>query len=385
MWKWGRLKERREVMLRLRGRHVALLVAAAALMVAMSPGMRVRRPVGPGAWYPADAAQLYAAVMQYTNEAGTASRGGRLVALLAPNAPYPLSGPTAGRAYSLVHPGQYDRVLAMSPAHYARFRGCSIASVQCYRTPFGDVPLEPELVRRLTWSTLFSLRSVIYRPEVYRRGERVMIHEREHGIEVQLPFLQARLGTEFTIVPVLVGDLVDRDGGFDQHAFDTIVGALSDVVDDDTLIVASANLTHVGPEYGFTPFRGDLVKGVEALDAEALSYIIDRDIAGFRAYMDRTRNVIPAAQTIELLMALLPEEVIGVPLHYETSARLLDDPDSTVSYAAVAFFDPTRPPAEEKPVRLITSRPGEAPAGEDDGAEGEDAAAPSAGEDDDGP
>lgn len=333
---------------------VVALLGVAGVLLGARDVTRIIRPVCPDVHYPANPRSLYIAVSQYLNEAQVEPRNGRLTAVIAPSSAYRLSGGVAAHSFKLLKPGQYDRVIVMCPSHYAKFRGCSIASVQYYRTPFGDVPVDAPSVRELTWYPLFDLRSVVYRADLYQRGERAPLHEYEHGIEVQLPFLQLQLG-EFKLLPIVVGHLEDHRGKFDAHALDMISEALRRVIDDRTLIVVSTNLTRYGPEFGYVPFRDDILRRLGQLDMEALDLILDRDAEGLREYGARTGNNFPGLIPILILLKALPPHVRGTVLNYDTTGRMSGDPRTSVSFVSLAFFDPTLEPPEQKPVKTLLS------------------------------
>ncbi len=331
------------------------IVLAALLAGATTAALRVRRPIGPGLYYPADPAQLYTAVSTYLNEAEVEPRAGRLVGLIVPSSAYQYSGAVAAHGYKLLKQGQYDRVIILTPFHKGSFRGGSIPSVDVYRTPFGDVPLDYDAITTLTYSSLYALRALVYRQGAGAIG-RGLLHEVEYGDEVQLPFLQLQLG-EFKLVPIVVGQLQEKGSRFDTQGFNVMVERLRKVINDRTLIVTSSNFTQYGPEYAFTPFSEDIPKRLEALDTEAFNYITARDFEGFKDYVVRTRNLIPGRLPIAIMMEALPPDSVGVVLKYDTSGRLLNDWETSVSYAAIAFFDPTQPPAEQKPVKGILAKP----------------------------
>jgi len=344
-------------------RFVFALTVVALLTIGAQVTMRVRQPIAAGTWYPADRETLRESVQRYVDAAEVAVPEGRLVACIVPHGAYGLSGDVAAHAFKLLKTGQYSRVIVLSPSHFATFRGCSIAAVQTYRTPLGDVLLDGPVIRKLTFSTLFSTRALKYTSV----GERAQLHEREHGIEVVLPFLQVQLGI-FWLVPIVVGDLRDHSGAVDQHAINTIVRMLGEVIDDRTLLVVSSDFTHHGNAFSYRPFKENVLEGVERLDKEAFRLILKRDYAGFQSYLEETQNTICGKLAISILLKLLPKHAQGHLLAYDISARKTKDLSSAVGYAAIVFVDPTRPPAEPHPeaalpppIRLQKGEEGPAP------------------------
>jgi len=290
-------------------------------------------------------------VEQYLNEATVESRMGHLSALVVPCSVYPLSGKIAAYGYNLVKPGGYDRVIVLTPSHYAEFQGCSIAAVQFHKTSLGEVPVDGVAVRQIGFCPLFDIRSVIYREDLYRMRERTAIHELEHGIEVQLPFLQVRLG-EFRLVPVVVGLFADRNGEVDTNAVDTVAKNLQKIMNERTLLVVSTNLTLYGADYGFEPFRDDVVRQINRLDMELIDTILDRDPQGLVDYVKQTGNRFVGINPLLVLLRTLPESARGTVLAYDTTARVSHDLRASVSFATLAFFDPepkTEPPSSSEP------------------------------------
>ena len=102
-----------------------------------------------------------------------------VAALIVPHAGYYFSGNVAATAYmSLPKDKAYKRIFLLGPSHHEWLDGASVNSeADYYATPLGQVKVDRETTRKLTAAdSVFS-----YRPEA---------HDREHCLEVQLPFLQ---------------------------------------------------------------------------------------------------------------------------------------------------------------------------------------------------
>ena len=334
-----------------RTHFVGCLVVVLAAGFAMSSDtlaeerpMRVRRPVEPGVWYSADPSELRTSVQRYFDEAESIPVPGRVVACIVPHDKHELSGPVTAHALKPIQYGQYDRVIVLAPSNYVTFRGCSIASVEAYRTPLGDVPIDTEAVQRLSISSWVSVRSVSYRREAFENPEigRTPLHEREHAIEVVLPYLQVRLGP-FKLVPILISELNKHSGGLDDEAVAKIGLLLGKIADDRTLVVVCSDFTRYGGAFGYTPFRQDITENIGALDYRAFGLIQNRDYEGFRAYVKETDSNISGITPILCLMKLLTRNAQGVLLGYDTSGHILDNPRTSVSYGGICFFDPTLP------------------------------------------
>lgn len=147
-----------------------------------------------GAFYPADPVQLQSAVTRYMALAPTHFPEGRLRALLVPHSSFIYSAPIAAAAY--VHlvgrDGQFQKIVAIGPAHRERFKGLALTSARQFATPLGPVDIDEEYGRRL---------SGICDVKVHDS-----VHRKEHSLEMQLPFLKCTLpGTP--VVPLLTGSI----------------------------------------------------------------------------------------------------------------------------------------------------------------------------------
>jgi AmmeMemoRadiSam system protein B/AmmeMemoRadiSam system protein A len=311
-----------------------LLIAVATLAVA---GERPRPAALAGSWYPGEPAELGSYVDRTLDAAPawSAPDGERLRALIAPHAGYAYSGATAAAGYRALRGQAFDRVILLGPSHHAAFRGAAIADVDAYATPLGEVPLDSAAVARLRGSSLV--------------GTGPGGPDREHSLEIQLPFLQRTLASGWRLVAILVGRLEEED-------YAALADAIRPLLDARTLLVVSTDFTHYGARFGYVPFAADAdVAGrLEALDKGALAQIEARDPKGFLDYQERTGITICGFRAVALLLHLLPPEAHAHLVRYDTSGALLGDYRSSVSYLSIALTIPDRPhePAAWEPESL---------------------------------
>jgi AmmeMemoRadiSam system protein B len=324
---------------------LVLIVAASAS--SQSSSVRVKRPVCPGVFFPAETESLKAAVQQYLNEASVPPSTGRLVAVIAPESKYPYSGSVAAHAFKTLQAGQYDQVVLLTPSNFADFRGCSIPAVEFLITPIKPVPVDTKIVDTLIWSPLIDRRGLSYAEG--RQLTRNDLHEQEYGDEVNLPFLQETL-QKFNLIPIVVGTFEDYTRKTDFDAIDGAAAAIKQICDDRTLIVVCTDFTRYGRKFEFVPFTEDVLNNIKALDDSAFEYVMHGDIRAFDAYIRESGNAIHGANALMILMRILGQSVQGNVLKYDTSARIRDDLTSSVSYAAMSFYDPALPPAEVRPI-----------------------------------
>ncbi len=174
-----------------------------------------------GSFYPADPRRLETAVREYL-AAADPPRGMRPKALVAPHAGFIYSGPVAGSAFRQLEPWRsaFARVVLLGPSHFVPFAGLALSSAREFATPLGEVPIASDATQRLA-----ALPQVVVADTP---------HEREHSLEVELPFLQIALA-RFELVPLAVGDSEPEEVA-------EVLDRLWD--DDETLIVVSTDLSH---------------------------------------------------------------------------------------------------------------------------------------------
>ncbi len=191
-----------------------------ATVRAMRNVEKIRPPAVAGAFYPADPVRLRA---QVTELMAAAPAGGVVPkALIAPHAGYVYSGPVAAAAFASVR-GQdlcIRRVVVIGPAHYVAIRGIAVPTTEAFEMPLGRVPVDRDAMAAIAGLPGVSTNDAAHAPE--------------HALEVELPFLQAVLGS-FVVIPLLVGAAAPQD----------VAQVLARLWGEaDTLIVVSSDLSH---------------------------------------------------------------------------------------------------------------------------------------------
>ncbi|MDD5348041.1 MAG: AmmeMemoRadiSam system protein B, partial [Candidatus Omnitrophica bacterium] len=211
----------------------------------------VKQPNVAGAFYPAKAADLAKQIDGFLETAKTTAVEGKIFALIAPHAGYDYSGSTAGHAYKLIKGASYKTVVILAPVHYSGIEGATVWPEGAFRTPLGDVPVDAAFGKAL----LAIEPGFAFQPRAF---------DREHTLEVQLPFLQRTL-KDFSIVPVMVGDCSFRKCQEIAAALKKVIAGRNDV-----LVVASSDMYH-GYDYREAELIDRLTLScIQAMDAEGL-------------------------------------------------------------------------------------------------------------------
>jgi AmmeMemoRadiSam system protein B len=201
-------------------------------------------------FYPADPAELERQMKDYFERMPGKALGGRIRGVVAPHAGYLYSGETAAAGYSHVKGKKFEAVVIVAPSHRDYFEGASVYSGDAYQTPLGIVPIATDL-----------------RDALLKSSDRIVAgeagHRSEHAIEVQLPFLQAALGS-FTLLPIVMGGQ-HRDICF------SVAGSLARIAEGrEVLFVASTDLSHYHAAKIADAIDGVTIAHVRAFDYEGL-------------------------------------------------------------------------------------------------------------------
>jgi AmmeMemoRadiSam system protein B/AmmeMemoRadiSam system protein A len=201
-------------------------------------------------FYTAERDVLERQLALFLSEADNAPRTGDALpkAIIAPHAGYAYSGPVAARAYARLAAGRgrISRVILIGPSHHLAFRGMAVDMAEIWAMPSGPVALDTDAIARLRQLPLV--------------GELDAAYQREHALEVHVPFLQHVLG-DFRLVPIVAGD---APADAVAAVFDAVWGG------PETLIVVSTDLSHY-LDYA-TCRRTDTgtAEAIERLDGEAI-------------------------------------------------------------------------------------------------------------------
>lgn len=191
-------------------------------------GLVDRQPAVAGQFYPADPVTLRSDLSKLFAKA-VPKQPGVVLAIIAPHAGYVFSGEVAATSFNQVDPDKkYDNIFILGSSHRMSFEGASIYNKGDYITPLGKVKVNIELANQLLKDY----------PVFNSRTE---AHTGEHSLEVELPFLQYKLKTDFQIVPIILGTQSPATSK-------KIAEALKPYLNEKNLFVISTDFSHY-PSY----------------------------------------------------------------------------------------------------------------------------------------
>ncbi|MBI5511983.1 MAG: AmmeMemoRadiSam system protein A [Deltaproteobacteria bacterium] len=291
------------------------LVATAAAASAA----KTRPAVHAGSWYAADGADVRALLA--ANAAAPRADDAPIVALIGPHAGVRFSGAVAAKAYALFLRQRVARIFLIGPSHHLAFDGLALpaADLTAYATPFGNLPIDTEAVARLRGVPGFA-------------GP-ASAHDAEHSLEMHAIFA-ALAAPGAKLVPLVAGRL----GSAARVA--TLGAELSKLFKPGDVLLFSSDFTHYGPGYGYVPFSTQVPDRLLRLLHAARDLILRRDLGGFDKHVADTGDTICGHEPIRLALSVLPKDSVGAAVAEDSSGRMLEDYESSVSYLSLVFRRP---------------------------------------------
>ena len=232
--------------------------------------------------------------------------------VIVPHAGHQYSGPVAAYGFEAIRRSQpsYKTVILLGPTHYYTFEGVALWPRGAFRTPLGLIEVDEVFCAHLMENCLH----VQAMPRVF---------ERDHVLEVELPFLQKVL-KDFKIVPLIMSRSADRLVLEDlATALDKLIGTRR-----DALLLISSDLSHFHPEPEARRIDEMGLKVIEAMNIEALWDGHQKENLEIDGYK-------------EVMTALLYARKRGLKkvqrLKYATSGDVTHDRKSVVGYAALVI------------------------------------------------
>jgi len=265
---------------------------------------------------------------------------GKILGLVAPHMDLWRAAAGYGRSYGALRgslPDRVDTIVVLGTCH-AGLHSTFCLTRKAFATPLGDLEVDDVFVSELADASAEDVFAEEYK------------HKGEHSIEFQCVFLRYLLGDararSVRIVPILCGlgrSQVERRDPEEDPVAERFFGALGDGLakrSGRALVVAGADLAHVGPRFGDKkPLDGPGRARLEERDRASLELAVGRDPGGFFDHVTEdlaSRRVCGTGPLYTLLRGL---EGLGAKRGELLSYEQNIDPDegSIVSHASVVF------------------------------------------------
>jgi AmmeMemoRadiSam system protein B len=294
-----------------------------------------RAPVLAGGSYPGEADELETVLQRYLDTvdgAGPALAGCR--GLVTPHIDYARGGPVYARVWKCAADAvRAAELVVLIGTDHSGGPGRITLTRQHYATPFGILPTAQDLVDELA--------GAVGPEQVF--GEELH-HRTEHSIELAAVWLHhMRAGKPCELVPVLCGSFAhfvrsEAEPVADERMGQAVQVLRQAITGRNALVIAAADLAHVGPAFGGQPVDVWGRARLQAADEEIIDRVSAGDAEGFFQAIRRVEDRWNVCGLPPIYLALrVMEPVRGQQVAYE---RCPADKDGTslVSICGMGFW-----------------------------------------------
>ena len=212
----------------------------------------IRQPAVAGQFYPEDPTELSQIIDKFLGAAELPKTESVPKILIVPHAGYIFSGQTASYGFKAIEGKKYDNVIIIGSSHNYPITEMALYGGDAVQTPLGLVKVNKKIVNDL----------VIDNSNITEDNK---IHQPEHSLEVEIPFLQHVLKNDWQIVLGLINSN-------DLNELESIADSIKKVLDNypNTLVIISSDLSHY-PSYDDAIYS----------DTKIMDSILTKDVKNF--------------------------------------------------------------------------------------------------------
>ncbi|MFM8424810.1 MAG: AmmeMemoRadiSam system protein B [Chloroflexota bacterium] len=177
-----------------------------------------------GTWYPANPKSLSASIDEYLINVNLPKIHGQVIGVIAPHAGYRYSGAVAAYAFATLRGLTPDLVVVLSPFHNYHSHPLLTTKHQAYSTPLGTIEVDQTALSELQNHLNIPITPIS--------------NDKEHSLEIELPFLQRVLKNDFKLLPIMIRA---QEEFVAQQLGEALAHTLKD---KNALLVASTDLSH---------------------------------------------------------------------------------------------------------------------------------------------
>jgi len=262
-----------------------------------------------GKWYNGNSKLLANEVDSFFANVQSLGFSGEVIGAIAPHAGHQYSGQVAAYAFETLRGMAPDLVAILSPFHNYSQYPLLTTKHEAYSTPLGKIRVDRQALEELQGNLEIPITPVA--------------RDREHSLEIELPFLQRILSNKFTLLPIMIRDQ-------ELEITKQLGVALGKTLNNkNAIIVASTDLSHFYDQKTANLLDSEMLKRFESLEPESIFDAEDTE-KGFAC----GRSAVAAA--------LWAAKELGANkvqnLNYATSGDVTKDFSSVVGYGAAAIL-----------------------------------------------
>jgi len=266
-----------------------------------------------GTWYEGRPETLQRNIDNYLDRATLPELLGEVIAVIAPHAGHRYSGAVAGYAFAALRDKTPGLVAVIAPMHHPYMQPLITSSHDAYTTPLGSIPIDKTAIEEL---------NAILKTDI-GFGLSAVPRDPEHSLEIELPFLQRALASDFKLLPVMVRAQEPR-------VSEALGKALASVLrEKNYALVASTDLSHFYDQETAKKLDSEMLRQIEAFSPEGV-FEAERTGKGFACGHAAVAAVLWAAKELGADAVKL--------LGYATSGDVTGDYSAVVGYGAAAIL-----------------------------------------------
>lgn len=262
-----------------------------------------------GTWYEGNPKSLAASIDTYLADAKLPSLDGQVIAVIVPHAGHRYSGAVAAHAFAALRGQNPELVVIVSPFHnYAPYPLITSAH-QAYSTPLGEIEVDRSVLAELQQNLKLTITPIH--------------NDKEHSLEIELPFLQRVFKNRFSLLPIMIRDQEETTA---KHLGEALGKTLEG---KNVVLVASTDLSHFYDQQTANKLDHEMLKRFESFQPESI-FAAEQSGVGFACGHAAVAAVLWAAQRLGANATKV--------VRYATSGDVTGDMSSVVGYGAAVIL-----------------------------------------------
>lgn len=281
----------------------------------------IRKPAVQGKFYPEKEEDLDNKLVSLLETSSYIENTEKIRILIAPHAGLEYSGEVAASGFKQIEGQNYSKVFILGSNHNAAHDHIAVYKSGQWETLLGSTQIDEKAAGFLI-------------SEKYKILDDPSSHEKEHSLELELIFLQKVL-KDFKIIPILLGQPTDEQ-------IEILAERISLLVDDETLIVVSTDLSHY-PTW----------KTANFVDNQTINAILKGNLNNFENEINDIKNKnyselsTSACGYQALRVSLRIAEILGISniqnIKYQNSGDITGNLEKVVGYASIIGLSDSLP------------------------------------------
>lgn len=258
-----------------------------------------------GTWYEGNSKSLAAGVDQFLANVQLPLLSGEVTAVIAPHAGHQYSGAVASHAFAALRGLTPELVVVLSPFHNLSQYPLITTKHQAYSTPLGNIQVDQSALAELQASLAIPITPIA--------------NDKEHSLEIELPFLQRIFQYEFKLLPVMVRSQEAETARGLGEALGRILK------NKNAILVASTDLSHFYDQGTANLLDTEMLKRFESFDPDSI-FETEEIGKGFACGRAAVASVLWASKELGANQVKI--------LKYATSGDVTGDFSSVVGYGS---------------------------------------------------